>query len=154
MRRKHACHAEQHPPIARGFSARSLLNSPRPRKVGKPDQRTWLAVFWVSTRQGSQRSEIRSTVLFRYVAADNVSSLNRRICRKQTLRPPVAFLVAEVQGLVVDAHVLPGGCSCRFILPYFPRTRATRPTRVVMILSGKHQVCPTIDVAATLATIF
>ncbi|CAM9091454.1 unnamed protein product [Hapterophycus canaliculatus] len=28
--------------------------------------------------------------------------------RKQTLRPPAAFVVAEVKGLVVDAHILPG----------------------------------------------
>ena len=29
-------------------------------------------------------------------------------CRRQALRPPVAFVVAEVKGLVLDAHILAG----------------------------------------------
>lgn len=30
------------------------------------------------------------------------------LCRKPSLRPPIAFIFAEVKGVMVDAHVLPG----------------------------------------------
>lgn len=46
------------------------------------------------------------------------------IRRKQTLRPPVVFVVAEVKGLALDAHVLPsesqqGVLRCSRVI--FPR---------------------------------
>lgn len=43
----------------------------------------------------------------RFVIFGSLFSLSL-VDRKRSLRPPIAFVVAEVKGLALDAHVIPG----------------------------------------------